>query len=360
MIPSFLTKHVRPLFGFLSLLTQTLQADPVVDTLPQAKLQEIFQHLQSASSLNAPQLTDEALNRAAIQGLLARLGPGFSLMPKAAATDLPTKLVSELLSPETAYLRPAAFTLEELPAADAALDQLANSTATTLILDLRSPAPHGNATAAAEWLSRFLPTGTALFEVRTAGQPKTQPFLATGRPHWTKPLVLLIDAETCNTAEGLAAVLRRQQRTFLIGTATTGQPIGYRTQPISDQLEMRWAESELLLDGTDSQAAKSSLFLHPLTPDLETIFDPARKRRQFIESQTTGMKPLAFEIERPRLNEAALVARTNPELEYRIAQSAHQHTQFDTAAPRDPVLQQALDYLTAQAFLKASPVLPPK
>ena len=124
MIPLFLARPAR-LLGCLALVVPTLRADPVVDTLPQAKLQEIFQHLQSASSLNAPQLTDETLNRAAIQGLLARLGPGFSLVPKSPATDLPTKLVSELLSPETAYLRPATFTLEELPAADTACREIA-------------------------------------------------------------------------------------------------------------------------------------------------------------------------------------------------------------------------------------------
>ncbi len=321
-------------------------ADSVVDQLPQAKLQEIFQRLQS-ESLQSARLTDEELNRAAVQGLLERMGPGFQIVTK--DSGFQGKLVSELLSAEIAYLRPASFTVEELPALDQALEALVKSSATTLILDFRSPAPPGTAELAAQWLSRFMPAGGPLFTVRTAGSATPQTFSATGKPLWTKPVLGLIDAETNNTAEAVASVLQRQRQMFLVGTSTLGQPIGYRTHALSETLEMRWAQSELMLD------EKTSLFQHGLKPALETPFDLTTKRQQFTASETTGMKRFAFETERPRLNEAALVARTNPELDYHIAQSAHQPTPFDLPTARDPVLQQALDFLTAQAFLQSTP-----
>jgi hypothetical protein len=321
-------------------------ADSVVDQLPQAKLQEIFQRLQSAS-LDSAKLTDEELNRAAVQGLLERMGSGFQIVEK--GSGFQGKLVSELLRPEVAYLRPGSLSAEELPALDHALEALDKSSATMLILDFRSPAAPGTAELAAQWLSRFIPTGNPLFTVRTSGTATPQAYTATGKPLWMKPVLGLIDAETNNTAEAVAAVLQRQRQMFLVGTSTLGQPIEYRTHPLTDTLEMRWAASELMLD------EKTSLFHHGLKPTLETRFDPTIKLQQFTASEATGMKRLAFEIERPRLNEAALVARTNPELNHRIAQSANQTTPFDLPSARDPVLQQALDFLTAQAFLRSSP-----
>ena len=57
--------------------------------------------------------------------------------------------------------------------------------------------------------------------------------------------------------------------------------------------------------------------------------------------------------------DTTLVAQTNPELEYQLAKSAHETSEYDRPAATDPVLQQALDFLTAQAFLKATPLIAP-
>ncbi len=320
----------------LALTSMLVAQEMVVDQLTSAQLQEIYQRLQS-STLLAPKLTDDELNRAAIHGLLARLGTGFTIGP--VAPTAPQKLVSELLSPNVAYLRPATFNLAELPTADAALETLARSTASTLILDLRSPAPPGDPEAAAAWLSRFMPTQTPLFTVRTSGSPTPQAWLAKGEPRWTKDCLLLVDQDTGNIAEALAAVLQRDRHPRLIGSPTLGHAIRYAVQALTPTLEMRWGLAELWLDG------QHSLFRHGLTPDLAVAFDPATKARQFKASETTGMKPLAFDQERPHRNEAARVAHQDPTLDYRIAPA-------EAPPMRDPVLQQALDYLTAQPLRK--------
>ena len=78
----------------------------------------------------------------------------------------------------------------------------------------------------------------------------------------------------------------------------------------------------------------------PAAPDsreaLLTLTDPA------------GLPALLLETDRPRRNEAALMAGTPPELT-----PTSQPTSQPTPAPRpDPVLQQALDLLETSALLK--------
>lgn len=329
------------------LLLPCAAQESAVDQLKQPQLQEIFQQLQT-KSLAAAELNDEALNRAAVQGLLQRLGTGAALVP-ADAKPTTGKLLSEMLPGNLAYLRPGTFGLEEIASLEVALDALAASKATTLILDLRSPASPGEPMAAREFLSRFLPDATPLFQVRTAGREPPRPFISKGQPHWQKPLLLLIDQETGNVAELIAAVLQQKLGVWLIGTPTPGHACEYRMAPLTPAWQLRIAESEALLEGD------RTLYRTGLQPDLRCPFNLATKNTQFAESEKSGMKRFAYEVERPRINEAALVGQTNPELSYQLAQSAHQSTNFDRPIATDPVLQQAVDVLTAQEFLKASP-----
>jgi hypothetical protein len=69
----------------------------------------------------------------------------------------------------------------------------------------------------------------------------------------------------------------------------------------------------------------------------------ADKRQIFQASTDKGMAAFVYETERPHLNEAALMAGTNPELD-----SAEQRRNrgFDKI-PRDGVLQRALDLITS-------------
>ena len=337
---------MRPVIPLLCLMAGAC-ADPVIDQLQQPQLQEIFKQLQT-KSLSTARLTDEELNRAAVQGLLQRLGTGAALVP-AAALPPPGKLVSELLLPSIAYLRPATLALEEIASLDTALEGLAASKVETLILDLRSPAAPGEPMATAEFLSRFLPDATPVFQVRTAGVEAVRPFVSKGKPHWQKSLLVLIDGDTNNVGETIAAVLQHKLNAWLIGSPTIGHACEYRLTPVTPEWNLRIAESEALLEGD------RKLFGIGLTPDIRTDFESSKKILQFTESEKTGMKRYAYEVERPRLNEAALVAQTNPELDYQIAKSAHEATEFDRPAAIDPVLQQAVDFLTAQAFLKESP-----
>jgi hypothetical protein len=52
-----------------------------------------------------------------------------------------------------------------------------------------------------------------------------------------------------------------------------------------------------------------------------------------------------FEQARPRLNEAALVHNTNPELEYHLARARGETTAYDSLPLVDKVLQRAVDLI---------------
>ena len=68
------------------------------------------------------------------------------------------------------------------------------------------------------------------------------------------------------------------------------------------------------------------------------------KRIVFQQAPEKGMSPFIFENERPHLNEAALLAGKNPEIE---AMETSQRRGREKGATRDPVLQRAVDVVTS-------------
>ncbi len=81
----------------------------------------------------------------------------------------------------------------------------------------------------------------------------------------------------------------------------------------------------------------------------------SEKRQIFQESLTKGMASFVFEAERPHLNEAALLAGTNPEIE--AAQAAQQRRTRGGEGPalHDPVLQRAVDVVTSIGVYEKQP-----
>jgi hypothetical protein len=324
-----------------------------IDTLDQAALQETFRLLRT-NYIQRDALTLESLNRAALEGLLARLDFGAEIVPlattpaapaPAAETQAPT-VVSESLANGIVYLRPAAFTLEAVPACEAALKALPADAAATLILDLRTPGPPAEFAAAAGLLNLFIPAGQPLFSVQKTDDPAPRHFRSAGTPGWTGRLMVLIDSDCTNAAETVAAVLHRTLQAPLIGAPTRGRTMQYETAPLTPSHGLRFASAEMRLpDGT-------SLFRKGLEPALSVPTDPAIKNTVFARHAEHGVKPSITHPERPRHNEAALVAGTAPELPHQLAQSAGQPTPHDTPPLQDRTLQVAVDVLTARQAVR--------
>ena len=257
-------------------------------------------------------------------------------------------MVAEPISETIVYLRPGTFSETEIRAIGKQLNTFAKSGAETLILDLRVPAKDASFQNAARLLNHFCPPSELLFKIQKPGEQRPSLYLSKPATSWPGELVVLIDEQTPPAAEAIATVLKRTRQPVLIGTATPGKTVEYEKVIIGSDAYLRFAVAEVIF------ADGESIFRKGLRPDLETGFEPADKAYIFDASQDKGMKPYLLSKLQPRHNEAALVAGTNPELDYAIAKSAGRDTGYDTVPIHDRVVQAALDYLVARNILTAA------
>jgi hypothetical protein len=85
------------------------------------------------------------------------------------------------------------------------------------------------------------------------------------------------------------------------------------------------------------------LYPDGVIPDLPVEMSAPDKRQIFRLSATKGIAQFTREIERPHLNEAALIAGTNPELE--TSEQRRNRTQANLLV--DSVLQRGIDVITS-------------
>ena len=126
-------------------------------------------------------------------------------------------------------------------------------------------------------------------------------------------------------------------KTLTIGQPTGGRAVEYSDLPLPSGKILRIAISEVA--APDGQ----SLYPQGVKPDLPVEMSLVDKRQIFLASMDKGMGPYVFEMERPHMNEAALIAGTNPELE----SGEQRRNRALDKMPRDGVLQRALDLITS-------------
>jgi len=323
--------------------------EEIIDGLPQNSLQEAFRLLRS-DYIQADQLNYLELNRSALQGLLGRLEFGATLLSGAGRTaaNSPFNFHSQTLTRHAAYVRPGKFVSGDIDALDNALaDFNEDEDLNTLIVDLRSPQHQADFNIASRFLSRFLGSGDLLFKITRPGEKRPSLFLAesAGR-RWDKDVLILIDRETGNVGEIIAAVLRRETGALVIGQPTLGLTVEYRDVPLGEDRFLRYAVAEVLL------ADDTSLFKKGVVPDLPGLTVAKKKHAIFAATGQQDLKTFLVDRERPRINEAALVAGTNPELDYFLAKSKGEATPYDEPPLQDRALQQALDLLETKRFFE--------
>ena len=316
-----------------------------VEGVSQSAVQSAFQILRS-EYIRSGDLTFDELNRAAFQGLLERLDLGAELVSKVDAERPLTRhgVLAEMLTEQIAYLRPLGFAEDEPHRMKKLLTQYVAEKIPYLILDLRSAASPGTFETAAAMLDLFIPRGQLMFKLKQVGRDDPQLFIASHEPVWTKPLVVLVDGETCNLGETVAAVLQDRKQALLIGSKTRGATVRYETLPLDDHWKLRFARAEMLLEGD------RSLFKKGISPDFPLDLAPAIKRQIF--DGAGAVKDALFDHGRQRYNEAALIARKNPEIDSYIRRSSGEVLEDDRPAIRDTVLQRAVDMLNARTHLQ--------
>ena len=347
--------RLLPLFALVASASFS-QADDRIDTLSQDALQEAFRVLQR-DYIRQEALSYDELNKAALDGLLRRLAFGAQLVSTSnseSANDPPVSFFSDLVTPKIGYVRLATFQPGELKQFDDALNGFFDAEAETLILDLRVPNPNTDLTTAARLLDRFVPSTTLLFKVQKPGDKRPTLFFSQVPPvKWKDEIVILIDEETTNAGEVIAAVIASNRNCFLVGQATKGKTVQYEQIPLTEDLMLRFAVAEVLL-GDDS-----SLFQVGVEPDLALQIDLPSKHKVFAASGSGPLSPYLFERARPRMNEAALVHETDPELDYHLARARGEITAFDKVPLQDRVLQRTIDFLSAMEHLDKATSPPP-
>lgn len=323
----------------------------LVDTLDQSALQEAFRLLTN-DYIQHNDLDPLEVNRAALQGLLNRLEFGAMLLTERtlAERNSPFAFHHTRLGEEIGYVRFGRYGEDELEKFDTALREFNEAKAVEhLLLDLRSPQAQAEFSIAARILGRFRPPNELLFKIRRPGNERSTLFVsepeATG---WRKEVILLVDGETGNVGEIIAAVLKRETGCLVLGGPTPGLAVEYRDVPIGEDRILRYAIAEVVLEDN------SSIFQSGVTPDVQTV--TAVRTKHDIFRAVDGGKPLAdylFQKQRPRMNEAALVAGTDPEIDYYLLLSQDKPTPWDRPPLQDRTLQQTVDLLQTTRFLES-------
>jgi len=306
-----------------------------------ADLQQAIQILKS-NYINPEALNETELNRALLSGLMLRLGRGVIILPERApeSTEAQSPFFAEILGDHIGYLKLGALSPGNLSAMDASLKTFGAKKVDALVIDLRDSTSTNDFAPAADFAKRFIAKGKLLFTLRKTANKQDRPFTADAEPAYRGLMIVLADGDTSGPAEAIAGVLRLYNKALIIGQPTAGQAVEYSDLPLNGGRVLRVAVTEALLP------EGRALFPAGLKPDLPVEMPAADKRLIFQQALEKGMSQFIYENERPHLNEAALLAGRNPEID--AMEAAHRRGRAgEKAAARDPVLQRAVDVVTS-------------
>ncbi len=310
-----------------------------VDSLSDEDLKDFMRTLRE--NFVKPDLLSEAeVSRATIQGLIERLAPGASLQPAAGESGSGVSVFkSEIIAGSAGYLRIGSLNAENLAALDAALQDIAAKKIGAVILDLRATPAGSEFAQAAEVCKRFCPKGKVLFTVKKPTVRAEQVLTSKEDPKFTRLLVALVDGDTAGAAEIIAAVLRTHAKAMIFGQRTRGEAVEFSDIALPSGKLLRVAVAEAALPDA------TPVFPGGVKPDI--VVDVSQETTQSVLKQglESGVTSLVEETERQKMNEAALVAKRNPELD--AMQAAQANKGEKPKAPlRDVALQRALDFIT--------------
>ncbi len=312
-----------------------------LETLTPADLEQAIPLIRD-HYVNPKALNETELRRDTLAGVLERLDPRVQLLPaKTGPAATPAPFYREILDGHIGYLRPGDFSRPQLQELDTTLRGLGGKKVDAIILDLRGSVAANDCASAAEFAKRFVPKGKALFSLRGPDGKTVAEFVSDQTPLYHGLIVLLVDGETAGATEILAAILRFEKHAILIGQTTAGTAVEYSDLPLPSGRILRVAVAEAILPDEHAR------YPNGVQPDLPVALPVSTKQQIFQESLTKGMAPFVFETDRPHLNEAALLAGTNPEIEATQAAQRRSQNGPKPLALHDTVLQRGVDLVTS-------------
>lgn len=322
--------------------------EALIDSLSATELDEVITLLRD-HFIKPEMLADLALKRATVQGTVERLAPGAALLeaPKADQVVV-SPFRSEVIDGRIGYARLGSATPANVAELDTALAQFSEKKLGSLVLDLRATPGSSEVEQTAEVCRRFVPKGRVLFSVRRANVKQEQVLTSKDDPKFRGIIVVLVDRESAGSAEVIAAVLRTHVNAMVIGQQTRGEAVEFENFPLPSGKLVRIAVAEVALPD------KTTVFPGGVKPDLAVDVPQETTEAVLKQGLEKGVSEMVFEVERIRMNEAALVAGTNPELDAAIA--AQKSKAERKSLLRDAVLQRAVDFITTLAiYEKAKP-----
>ncbi len=273
-----------------------------------------FQEVLRLLRANLPGVTDDELNRAAVQGLLEGFRPRVELVTNAAAaTPAATAGISRSTVYEQAfgYVRIPQVTAGLSEAFGAALDQLRSGQKLKgLVVDLRFADGH-DYQAAAGLADRFLSKEQPLLDWGESSARSTAKSEALDLP-----LAVLINRQTAGAAEALAELLRTTRVALLVGSPTAGQAYTFREFALDSGARLRIA-------GAPVRVGADLVLTNRVAPDIAVDVPPDRETAYYADPykvfadaagttdvSVAGLMARATRTARTaRLNEAELVRR---------------------------------------------------
>jgi hypothetical protein len=315
----------------------------LIDQLDVNQLKEILDKLR-ADYVDSRALTNDELNQAAIKGLLAKLGPGVRVQTRSEfARAIPVRTFRyDVVSNRFGYIRLGTLKESTLTQLDNALGESRSRNVEGLIIDVRTVSEDSDYDLANSIISRFVGSGEPTFELTTKGTAEPIKFTSKSTPLYQGPIAVLIDRQTAGAPEVIAGVLKTKQRALLIGQTTAGRAVKYKTEPLGN-LQVSVAESEVQIAGLPL------IFPGGLVPDIVVNVAQDIENQVLTQSDSGPLDPFITDEERPRLNEAALVNGTNPELDAFEDQEAGKTSK---AQLKDESLQHAIDFLITLSLYK--------
>src|SRR6266566_6085692 len=316
--------------------------EDLVNSLGPADLQAVIALLKS-NFVNPDAITDTELNRATVEGLMARLPRGLTLLPgkENAPAVPPSAFYSEIIAGHIAYLRLGSLNSANLQALDKSLNAFPAKKVNAVIVDLRASGTASDFGLATEFAKRFCRKVKSVFSLRKPAARQDRVFNSERDPAFRGLVMVLADGDTAGAAEGIAAALRFHDKALVIGQPTAGRAAEYSDLSLPNGKILHLAIAEMISpDGR-------SLFPEGVKPDLPVDMSMTDKRQIFQLSGEKGMGQFVYEAGRPHMNEAALLAGTNPEVEAAEAAQQRRGRSQEKPPPHDPVLQRALDVVTS-------------
>ena len=328
--------------GAADVAPRQIPSREAADAVSEAELRQIVDILRD-NYVYPDALSETALARAGLQGLLDRLGAGARIFSAGkTAEHRPVQFHSEIIAGSVGYLRLGALALENIAALDAALEGFTAKPLPAVVLDLRATPHSTDFELAAECCRRFSPKGRVLFSIRRTKANDEEILTSREDPKWRGLLTVLVDGSTAGAGEVVAAVLRTHVSAYVIGQQTKGEAAQFEEIPLVGGRVLRVAIGEVALPDA------TPVFPGGLTPDL-VLNVPQEKTDEVLRLAMSSGDVAALVLDKPRarMNEAALIGGTNPELDemqeiHRLREKGEEPAKL----PRDEALQRALDFIT--------------